>query len=612
MSLLLFLPSSLNLVVSYSRRLFLTSSVRLFFTSSLYPIISITLLHLQLLPFGLELVVFLSSRPLIISSGLLLFQPQVPGESGGKKIRTKQQAVSAKVAAAIASIEVQIVELQDDVDTHGAVPSSELTAEAARQAADAVGSTLCVIKSLEQQLAEASEKVGDWGADGDSILKPLERDLDAAKGTLKAAVQVCTSKWNLEIEEPFRPAVDDQATFASLPMSVPEEATGARRRYCLVPCARPEDVASGATMIGVIGQLCLLQGASSVPAWMFDAFAKKRVAESATLVKIILKDVQKYDTELAGQIKRPGGALAVTKLAEATSDDAILHQTVKSGGTGIVTKAWIKETAAAATASAAAANVPLDALAYVAHARLAAGPVSIMLYEVVSELLHAHAIEGSECLPGMVKGSARIVFKSMTKYLGNTSKCHDLARATVSVRTLADAVAVVLAVLACPLIVVIRAKNRFDPSYDAIPIGGYRDVQLQCLLQDSTDNWHYAELQINLVAMIAIKEGGEDGGGHHAFDQARLIDAFSERTLRYNGKPSDVVFGMVRSGVLLALDLTANELDESQQEALQGALQSTECRIRSLVLERCGVGPALGQAVGEMLARGHLKLTVLG
>ena len=106
-------------------------------------------------------------------------------------------------------------------------------------------------------------------------------------------------------------------------------------------------------MIGVIGRLCLLKGELSVPAWMFDAFAKKRVAVSATLVKIILKDVQKYDTELAVQIKRPGGAPAVTKLAEATSDDAILHQTVKSGGTGIVTKAWIKETAAAATASAA-------------------------------------------------------------------------------------------------------------------------------------------------------------------------------------------------------------------------------------------------------------------
>ena len=516
------------------------------------------------------------------------------GDDGGAAYRD-EEGMSAKVADAIATIKKQIVELQEDVDKHGAAPSPELLAVAARQAADAVGSTLCVIKSLEQQLAEANAKLdGYQDSFKDPILKPLERDLDAARATLKAAVQVCTNKWNLDIEEPFRPAVDNQATFASLPMTVPKEATGG----------------SGATMIGVVGRLCLLQGESSVPAWMFAAFAQKRVAESTTLVKIILNDVQKYDAELARQLERPGGATAVAKLVELFPDrislpDAILHQTIQSGGT--VTEAWIKERAAAATP----ADVPLDSLAYVAHARLAAGPVSIMLYEVVSELLHAHDIEGSECLPGMVKGSARIVFKSMTKYLGNTSRCHDLARATVSVRTLADVVAVVLAVLACPLIVVIRSKNRLDPLYDAIPIGGYRDVQLQCLLQDSTDNWHYAELQINLVAMISIKEGGEDGGGHHAFDQARLSDSFSERTLRYNGSPSDVVFGMVSSGVLLALDLSNNKLDESQQTTLLGALKSNECRIRSLVLAYCKVGASFGEELAKLFATGHLQLTVL-
>ena len=200
----------------------------------------------------------------------------------------------------------------------------------------------------------------------------------------------------------------------------------------------------------------------------------------------------------------------------------------------------------------------------------------------------------------------------MTKYGGNTSKCHDLARATVSVHSLADVVTVVLAVLACPLIAVIRIKNRMDPSYDAIPpIGGYRGVQFQCLMQDAAGKWFYAELQINLVAMIAIKEGSEGGGGHHAFDQARLVDAFSERTLRYNGAPSDVVFGMVRSGVLLALDLTNQILDRSQVATLQSALESGECRIRSLALGGCGVDPAFGKAVVGMLASGHLKLTVL-
>ena len=115
--------------------------------------------------------------------------------------------------------------------------------------------------------------------------------------------------------------------------------------------------------------------------------------------------------------------------------------------------------------------------------------------------------------------------------------------------------------------------------------------------------------------MIAIKGGGSEGGGgggHHAFDQARLIDAFSERTVRYNGQPSDVVFGMVRSGMLLALDISENELDESQQADLQSALASDECRIRSLVLNECEVGAAFAVALAEMVASGHLRLTVLG
>lgn len=539
--------------------------------------------------------------------------------AGKGKKQKKEQAVSTKVAKAIAAIQAQMVELQRVVDEHGAVASPELEAVAARQAADAVGSTLTVIKSLEHQLREAGE-VAEMNELEGRVLNPLKHDLKVAQATLEAAMDVCTKTWKLTIEEPFQAAVDDEATFAALPMSAEHP--------------------NGSSMISIIGTIALKGGVtfesvtfkyegswarttmdvavSAVPEWMFASFAKKRVGDSTTLVQMILKDVDLYEKELARQITLPGGAAAVAALAEASSSDSILDQAVvgNSGSTGIVTKAWIMVTAAAAIATAAATDVALDSLAYVAHARLSAAPVSILLYEVVSGLLFSHNIDSSECLPGMVKGAPRIVFKSMTKYGGNTSKCHDLARATVSVGTLADIVAVLLAVLACPMLVVIRIKNRMDPAYDATSIGGYRDVQLQCLLQDAAGNWHYVELQINLVAMIAIKEGGGEGGGggggHHAFDQARLIDAFSERTLRYNGQPSDVVFGMVRSGVLLALDLTNNTLDESQQASLQSALASDECRIRSLVLNNCDLGAAFGDALAEMFASGHLKLTVLG
>lgn len=101
----------------------------------------------------------------------------------------------------------------------------------------------------------------------------------------------------------------------------------------------------------------------------------------------------------------------------------------------------------------------------------------------------------------------RVQVDDLTKYGGNTSKCHDLARATVSVLTRSDIVNVVLAVLACPLIAVIRIKNRMDPACDVTAIGGYRDVQFQCLMRDAAGNWFYVELQINLVAMIVRHQG---------------------------------------------------------------------------------------------------------
>eukprot|EP00729_Bicosta_minor_P003995 gene3995-26885_t len=388
----------------------------------------------------------------------------------GKK-QKKEQAVSTKVAKAIAAIQAQMVELQRVVDEHGAVASPELEAVAARQAADAVGSTLTVIKSLEHQLREAGE-VAEMNELEGRVLNPLKHDLKVAQATLEAAMDVCTKTWKLTIEEPFQAAVDDEATFAALPMSA----------------EHPD----GSSMISIIGTIALKGGVtfesvtfkyegswarttmdvavSAVPEWMFASFAKKRVGDSTTLVQMILKDVDLYEKELARQITLPGGAAAVAALAEASSSDSILDQAVvgNSGSTGIVTKAWIMVTAAAAIATAAATDVALDSLAYVAHARLSAAPVSILLYEVVSGLLFSHNIDSSECLPGMVKG------------------------------------------------------------------------------------------------------------------------------------------------VLLALDLTNNTLDESQQASLQSALASDECRIRSLVLNNCDLGAAFGDALAEMFASGHLKLTVLG
>jgi hypothetical protein len=311
----------------------------------------------------------------------------------------------------------------------------------------------------------------------------------------------------------------------------------------------------------------------------------------------------RYDAELAKQLAAPGGKDAAAALALATSDEAIKNQTLPGGGQ--LTPEWIES-----VTKTSATKVEMEALQSITTARLRAGPIAIKLAEETSKLVAALDIKGT-CMVGLIKGEPRVIFKSIMKYGGNTSKCRDLARATVCVQTLAHIVAVVNAVFLCPWIIVIRTKNRMAATYDAIPVGGYRDVQLLCLVQGEDGTWQYAELQVNLQGMIAIKDGGENGGGHLAFDEARLVDAFSERTLRYNGAPSALVFGMVRSGVLLALDLADNKLDESQQTALLGALKSKECRIRSLGLSDCAVGASFGEELAKLFATGHLQLTVL-
>jgi len=69
---------------------------------------------------------------------------------------------SADVVKAIGKIQSQVAQLAVDIETHKHEPPPGLLAVASAQATDAVGSTLCVVKSLEQQLAETTEKVGDY------------------------------------------------------------------------------------------------------------------------------------------------------------------------------------------------------------------------------------------------------------------------------------------------------------------------------------------------------------------------------------------------------------------------------------------------------------------
>eukprot|EP00729_Bicosta_minor_P032891 gene32891-biopygen31662 len=125
----------------------------------------------------------------------------------------------------------------------------------------------------------------------------------------------------------------------------------------------------------------------------------------------------------------------------------------------------------------------------------------------------------------------------------------------------------------------------------------------------------YVEIQINLVEMVAIKAGkGGEGvaaattggkkskkikkdesddemdGGHDAFNTARVIDAFSKRSLEYSGNPSDALWKMIAAGSLLRVVLDKATMTDAQVKQLDEAMASDQCRVKELSMVGCERG----------------------
>ena len=176
--------------------------------------------------------------------------------------------------------------------------------------------------------------------------------------------------------------------------------------------------------------------------------------------------------------------------------------------------------------------------------------------------------------------------------------------------------------------------------------------------------WRYAELQINLLKIVRIKEGkdvetgaakrpasatdandrdkrrsaevidtmvklafkdgrrltpfspNQYGRGHKGFEEARQIDAFNNRTIRHNGAPVPEVLELVRVGALLELDLSRQSSIKVPEvyNALAEVMASPSCRLRKLIVaaehstESYGDAPAI--AILRNLPKGLTLLSL--
>ena len=366
---------------------------------------------------------------------------------------------------------------------------------------------------------------------------------------------------------------------------------------------------------------------------LYPAYTHARMQVTRELMPTILKDVAVYgamfdalvhsnDTSYferldaaaaaAEQVKGfsnwETGKAAATEKVE--SMDAMLQGMVAGGCTTQITIALLvrrlktaRDEAAAVKARADAfdpnlllASDPLPTSLHFLHLlRRRAADDSLVLYESACRIVNALPGVEAAVMPGLVKAVPRTIFKCVTSYAraGCFLRCHDFARLTIKLKTLADLAATVEAILASGEIQVVRAKNRLSLHFNAAPIGGYRDYQMIVLMKrggasncasQAGPEYFKAEIQLNLESFVDIKNGKLTGGGHRPFKVARAIEAYSPATFMYKGLLTEEVVEKVAAGMLLSVEFveaTPSQYTANAVKGLAKALKSQECRLQS-------------------------------
>ena len=113
------------------------------------------------------------------------------------------------------------------------------------------------------------------------------------------------------------------------------------------------------------------------------------------------------------------------------------------------------------------------------------------------------------------KNPDRALQKIARAYQMEFQKLLDVARSTVLFDSVEDLVRCLELIEGEATI--LRIKNRLDPSYDAGPGGGYRDVSMNLEWPrgpGDTRGGHVVELQLNVHSIFELKKGG---GGHKRY-----------------------------------------------------------------------------------------------
>lgn len=438
------------------------------------------------------------------------------------------------------------------------------------QIPDSVGVLFGMLREAEGQLADLHANpiraLGDAGKKAKALQKERIATLKKEIAGYTAKLEHCFKLYSGVLQVPLDM---DEASLPTLKASMPVAAT-----------------ATETSMQRGLGMLWLVDKAAA-------ASGNKKLQQ---LVKKKLNTaLRKYDTARNALT----GEVVPLVLGDVTLYQAALDEILASGGFGggAVSQEVLEgleelKISIVPVSEAEAAKMTADSRApdkfspaYLVYSRLLAAETSPVLYRRICKII-ADTGCNAIAVPGGVKGEERMVFKTLTSYGGNFSKCRDISRITIVVATMRDLWLVARALQSDGVIRTIRGKFRFSPGYDPVPTGGYRDTQYQVLIEID-GIWRYAEVQLNLHPFMMLKN--QKDAGHGAFNKARAIAAYSAATLRFTGSPSDELWVKVREGMLMYVLLDGTELSLQNMAGFAAAAISSKCRLRELSLDNCSV-----------------------
>jgi hypothetical protein len=190
---------------------------------------------------------------------------------------------------------------------------------------------------------------------------------------------------------------------------------------------------------------------------LLQLYEAARTNLSGPLTRAILTDLQAYDAAAArhASLAGPDVMARLAAAAAPAASDAMRLSNAK-----------IEAMTVDATAP------PSSALMHICYSQRIAADVSIAVYNLICIMIDAVNV-GGYCLPGGVKGSRRVLFKSLFKYGCNLSMVHDLSRLTIKVPDLTAMATLVEALHAHSALLVTRCKNRFAADANTDDAGGY-------------------------------------------------------------------------------------------------------------------------------------------